>query len=251
MVIVDMNVRVDEIEGDIYRISVFTPAIGTHVAFTYNHFLVLSDEPLLFHCGLRKLFPQISAAVASIIPLSRLRWLTFGHFEADECGSMNEWLTAAPRAQLAHGAVGCRVSIADMADRPPRVLSNGEVIDLGTRRIRYIDTPHIPHGWDAGVLFEETTRALFCGDLFAHFGNGPALTAGDIVSPAIEAADLTSSDSLTPTTASTIRALADLAPSKLALMHGSSFSGDTVNALRSLADYFHRRLSLAYAQIDP
>jgi flavorubredoxin len=250
LVIADVKARVHEIERNIYRISVFAPAVGEHLGLTYNHFLVVDDEPLLFHCGLRKLFPQISTAVARIIPLSRLRWLTFGHLEADECGSMNEWLAAAPRAQLAHGAVGCRVSIADMADRRPRVLSNGEVIDLGTRRIHYIDTPHIPHGWDAGVLFEETTRTLFCGDLFAHFGNGPALTEGDIVSPAIEAADFTGSDSLTPTTASTIRALADLAPSKLALMHGSSFSGDTVNALRSLADYFHRRLSLAYAQTD-
>jgi flavorubredoxin len=251
VVIAAMNARVDEIEGGIYRISVFRPAVGAHTGLTYNHFLVLGDDPLLFHCGLRKLFPQVSAAVESIIPLSRLRWLTFGHFEADECGSMNEWLAAAPRAQLAHGAVGCRVSIADMADRPPRVLADGEVIDLGTRRIRYIDTPHIPHGWDAGVLFEETTRTLFCGDLFARFGNGPALTEGDIISPAIEAADLTGADSLAPTSASTIRALADLAPRKLALMHGPSFSGDSANALRSLAAYFHRRLSLAYARIDP
>ena len=119
-----------------------------------------------------------------------LRWLAFGHFEADECGSMNEWLEAAPTAELTHGMVGCRVSLSDMADRPPRMLSSGEVIDIGGKRLRYIDTPHVPHGWDAGVMFEETTGTLLCGDLFTHVGNGPPITDGDIVGPSIGTEDL-------------------------------------------------------------
>ena len=126
------------------------------------------------------MFPLVSGAVAKIIPLDKLRWLTFGHFEADECGSMNEWLAAAPQAQLAHGMVGCRVSVADMADRPPRILSDGEVIDIGGKRLRYIDTPHVPHGWDAGVIFEET-HTHFSAGTCSRIGNGPALTASDII----------------------------------------------------------------------
>jgi hypothetical protein len=154
-----MEAKIDEIGDKIYRLSVFVPDVAPPLGFTYNHFLIRGDEPLLFHCGRRKLFPLVSGAVAKIIPLDCLRWLTFGHFEADECGSMNEWLAAAPEAQLAHGVVGCRLSVADLADRSPRVLSDGEVIDIGGKRLRYIDTPHVPHGWDAGVLFEETTSS--------------------------------------------------------------------------------------------
>jgi flavorubredoxin len=130
-----METRIDEIAAGIYRISIFVPEVAPPLGFTYNHFLILGDEPLLFHCGLRKMFPLASSAVARIIPVDRLRWLTFGHFEADECGSMNEWLAAAPNAQLAHGMVGVRVSIADMADRPPRVLSDGELVDIGGKRL--------------------------------------------------------------------------------------------------------------------
>jgi flavorubredoxin len=146
-----MEAKIDEIGDKIYRLSVFVPDVAPPLGFTYNHFLIRGDEPLLFHCGRRKMFPLVSGAVAKIIPLDCLRWLTFGHFEADECGSMNEWLAAAPEAQLAHGVVGCRLSVADLADRSPRVLSDGEVIDIGGKRLRYIDTPHVPHGWDAGV----------------------------------------------------------------------------------------------------
>ena len=184
-----METRIDEIGANVYRLSVFVPDVAPPAGFTYNRFLILGDEPLLFHCGRRKMFPLVSGAVAKIIPIDRLRWLTFGHFEADECGSMNEWLAAAPQAQLAHGIIGCRISVADMADRPPRVLSDGEVIDIGGKHLRYIDTPHVPHGWDAGVIFEETTNTLFCGDLFAHLGNHeiftpikeyPPITAGEL-----------------------------------------------------------------------
>ena len=129
-----MPTSIDEIGSGIYRISIFVPEIASPAGFTFNHFLILGDEPLLFHCGRRKMFPLVSEAVARIIPVERLRWLTFGHFESDECGSMNEWLAAAPHAQLAHGMVGCRVSVADVADRPPHVLADGEVVDIGGKR---------------------------------------------------------------------------------------------------------------------
>jgi len=170
-----METRADEIAAGIYRVSVFLPEGAGGAGFTFNHFLILGDEPLLFHCGKRKMFPLVSEEVARIIPLKKLRWLSFGHFEADECGSINEWLAASPHAEPMHGAVGCGVSLADMADRPPRVLANGEVVDIGGKRIRYIDTPHVPLGWDAGVVFEETTATLLCGDLFTRRGGGPPL----------------------------------------------------------------------------
>jgi flavorubredoxin len=240
-----METKIDEIGDHVYRLSIFVSDIAPPAGFTYNHFLILGDEPLLFHCGKRKMFPPVSAAVAKIIPIERLRWLGFGHFEADECGSMNEWLAAAPRAELMHGMVSCRVSVADMADKPPRVLSDGEVVDIGGKRFRYIDTPHVPHGWDAGILFEETTATLLCGDLFAHFGNPPALTESDIVGPAMAAEDTFHATSLGPTTAPTIRKLADLRPKRLATMHGSSFSGDGSSALRALADHYETRLRAA------
>jgi flavorubredoxin len=240
-----METRIDEIADGIYRLSTFVPAIAPPAGFTFNQFLVLGDEPLLFHTGLRRMFPLVSAAVARIMPVERLRWITFGHYEADECGSMNEWLAAAPQAQVAHGMTGCMVSLEDMADRAPRVLADGEVIDLGGKRIRYIDTPHVPHGWDAGVIHEETTQTLFCGDLFTHLGNGPALTEADIVGPALAAEDVFHDTSLGPTTAPNIRKLADLSPRTLAVMHGSSFTGDAAVALQGLADGFEVRLQAA------
>jgi flavorubredoxin len=246
-----MDTRIDEIEAGVYRLSIFVPDIAPPAGFTFNHFLVLGDEPLLFHCGLRKMFPLLSPAVAKIIPLERLRWLSFGHFESDECGAMNEWLAAAPHAQVAHGMTGCMVSINDMAVRAPRVLSDGEVIDIGGRRLRYIDTPHVPHGWDAGVLFDESSGTLFCGDLFTQTGAGPALTESDIVAAAVAAEDAFQYTSLCPSTAPAIRKLADLAPRKLATMHGSSFAGDAATALRSLAGEYDRRLRKAVGERPP
>ena len=243
-----MDAKIDEIGDRIFRLSVFVPDIAPPAGFTFNHFLIAGDEPLLFHCGLRKMFPQVSAAVAKIMPIERLRWLSFGHFESDECGSMNEWLAAAPHAQVAHGMTGCMVSINDMAARTPRVLADGEVIDLGGKQLRYIDTPHVPHGWDAGVLFEETSGTLLCGDLFTHTGNGPALTESDIVGPSIAAEDLFQYTSLCPSTAPAIRKLADLAPRKLAIMHGSSFVGHAAPLLRNLADEYDRRLRKALGE---
>jgi len=239
-----MDARTSEIADGIYRISVFVPQIAEPAGFTFNHFLVLGDEPLLFHTGLRRMFPTVRDAVARIIAPERLRWISFGHYEADECGAMNEWLAVAPRADVAHGQTGCLVSLNDMADRAPRVLQDGDAIDLGAgKRVRYLDTPHIPHGWDAGVLYEESTGTLLCGDLFTQIGDGPALTQGDIVGPAIAAEDIFKYSSLNPSMGATIRRLAALSPRTLALMHGPSFSGDGDAALRALADDYDRRIA--------
>ena len=176
-----METTVDEINDGIYRLSTYVPEAD----FMFNQFVIDAEEPLLFHCGPRQLFPLVSEALARIVPLERLRWITFGHVESDECGSMNEWLAAAPRAEVAHTGVGCMVSVNDLADRPPRAVADGEVIDLGGKRVRHLDTPHVPHGWDAHLLFEETTGTLLCGDLFTATGKSPALTEDDIVEPAL------------------------------------------------------------------
>jgi flavorubredoxin len=240
-----MDVQIDEIGAGIFRFSLYVPEIAPPAGFTFNHFLIKGEESLLFHCGKRKMFASLAPAVAKVVPLDRLRWLTFGHFEADECGAMNEWLAAAPRAELAHGMLACRLSVADMADRPPRTLADGEIIDIGGRRVRYIDTPHVPHGWDAGVIFEETTRTLFAGDLFAHYGRGRALMQSEVVVPATASDDINMATALGPTTAPTIRRLADLKPTTLALMHGSSFAGDGGKQLLALADFYDRRLRAA------
>jgi flavorubredoxin len=236
-----METRITEIADGIFRLSTFVPQVAPPAGFTFNQFLVRGEEPLLFHTGLRKMFPLTRDAVSRLVPPEQLRWLAFGHFEADECGAMNEWLAVAPRAEAAHGQIGCFVSLNDFADRAPRMLGNGEVLDLGGKRIRYIDTPHTPHGWDAGLLFEETTATLLCGDLFTQTGDDAALTERDIVGPAIAAEDIFQSSSLNPQMGSTIRNLADLAPRTLALMHGPSFSGDGAAALRHLADDYDRR----------
>ena len=238
-----METKVSEIADGIYWLSTFVPDIAPPAGFTFNQFLVMGDEPLLFHTGLRKMFPLAHAAVGRLIAPERLRWIAFGHYEADECGAMNEWLAVAPDATVAHGATGCMVSLNDMADRPPRALGDGETINLGNgKRVRYIDTPHTPHGWDAGVLFEETTRTLMCGDLFTQLGDGPALTEGDVVGPAIAGEDLFNYSSLNPGMGTTLRGLAKLAPQTLALMHGPSFRGDGAAALRALAMDYDRRI---------
>jgi flavorubredoxin len=237
-----MTTQINEIADGIYRFSTVVSEIEPPHGFTFNQFLVLGDEPLLFHTGLRKMFPVVRDAVSRVIAPERLRWITFGHFEADECGSMNEWLAVAPQAQVAHGQTGCSVSLNDMADRPPRELQDGEVIALGGgKRVRYIDTPHTPHGWDAGLIYEESTGTLMCGDLFTQLGDRGALTAGDIVGPAIAAEDLFNYSSLSPNMGATLRSLADLSPRTLALMHGPSFAGDGRAALRALADEYDRR----------
>jgi flavorubredoxin len=237
-----MQTKIDEIADGIFRLSTFVPDIAPPAGFTFNSFLIRAEQPLLFHTGLRKMFELNRAAVGKLITPEQLRWVTFGHYEADECGAMNEWLAIAPQAQVAHGQTGVMVSLNDMADRAPRMLQDGEVIELGGgKRVHYIDTPHTPHGWDAGVLYEESTRTLMCGDLFTQLGNGPALTDGDVVGPAIAAEDLFKYSSLSPGMGRTLRGLSKLAPRTLALMHGPSFTGDGGSALRALADDYDRR----------
>lgn len=236
-----METRIDEIAPGIFRLSTHVAGIAPPTGFTFNQFVVLGDEPLMFHTGLRKMFEINRAALNRVISPDKLRWVSYGHFEADECGAMNEWLAVAPNATAAHGQTGSMVSLNDFADRMPRVLNDGEVIDLGGKRVRFIDTPHTPHGWDAGVLYEETTGTLMCGDLFTQVGNGPALTSGDIVGPAIAGEELFRYSSLNPAMGSTLRSLAGFAPKTLALMHGPSFVGDGAAALRALADNYDRR----------
>lgn len=244
-----METKISEIADGIYRLSTYVPDIAAPAGFTFNQFLVLGDEPLMFHTGLRKMFTLNRDALAKIIPPEKLRWIAYGHFEADECGAMNEWLAVAPQATAAHGNTGCYVSLNDFADRAPRVLNDGEVIDLGGgKRVRFIDTPHTPHGWDAGVLFEESTRTLMCGDLFTQLGDGPALTDKDVVGPAIAGEDLFRYSSLNPGMGATIRGLAKFAPRTLAIMHGPSFSGDGAAALRALADNYDRRVHTSSQQ---
>lgn len=232
-----MQTRTDEIAPGVHRISTFVPGIGPD-GFTFNQFLLRAEQPLLFHTGPRALFDVVARQVARLVPVAELRWITFGHVEADECGSMNQWLAAAPRAQVAHGAIGVMVSLQDLCDRAPRALQDGEVLDLGGMRVRHLDTPHVPHGWESRVLFEETTRTLLAGDLFTHTGDVRALTERDIVGPACAAEEIFRASCYTPATGPTIRRLAGLQPATLAIMHGASFRGDCAGALRALADAY-------------
>ncbi|WP_431855357.1 hypothetical protein [Azospirillum sp.] len=242
-----METKVREIADGIYRLSMFVPEIAPPAGFTFNQFLVLAEEPLLFHTGPRAMFPLVRAAVARLMPPEQLRWIAFGHYEADECGAMNDWLALAPHAEVVHGQTACLVSLNDMADRAPRMVQDGEAIDLGMgKRVRYLDTPHVPHGWEAGLLYEEGSGTLLCGDLFTQLGDGPALTEGDIVGPAVAAEEMFRYSNLNPGMGATIRRLADLAPRTLALMHGPSFHGDGAAALRALAYSYDDRVLAAH-----
>jgi flavorubredoxin len=242
-----LQTQTNEIASGIYRFSTLVPEVAAPAGFTFNQFLILADEPMLFHCGPRGMFPLVSQAVAAVVPLERLRWISFGHVESDECGSMNLWLAAAPKAQVAHGQTACMVSLNDLADRPPRALADQEMLDLGGKRVRWRDTPHVPHGWEAGLMFEETTSTLLCGDLFTQVGSGPALVETDILAPAIATEDMFHSMCLGPNTGPVLRALADLAPRTLAIMHGSSFSGDAAAALKGLGAHYEAQAKASFA----
>lgn len=232
-----LQTKVDEIASGIFRISTWVPGITEH-GFTFNQFLLTGDEPFLFHCGMRQLFPLVSAAIAKVIPVEQLRWISFAHIEADECGAMNMLLAAAPQAQVIHGPLACMLSLTDMCDRPPVVTGTepGDTHDIGGHRLRYIATPHVPHNWESGLWFDETTSTLLAGDLFTHTGQCPALTESDCIAPALEAEELFHATGLTTNLAPTLEQLAQLTPTTLALMHGASFTGDGAAQLRGLAD---------------
>jgi flavorubredoxin len=242
-----METRVDEIAPQIYRLSTYVEPAD----FTFNQYLIDGEQPLLFHTGPRQMFPLVIEAVQRVTPVERLRWVSFGHVESDECGSMNDWLAAAPQAEVMHGPIGVMVSLTDLADRPPRQLSDGEVVDLGGKRVRWIDTAHVPHGWESGLLFEESTGTLLCGDLFTALGSHPVTTEQDIVGPASAAEDIFGGTAITPGTAPAIRRLADLEPTTLGLMHGAAYIGGGSKPLRELADDYDRRLDAALAARRP
>jgi flavorubredoxin len=234
-----METRIADVADGIHQLTTHVPEMN----FSFNQYLVTGDEPLLFHTGPRQMFPLVSEAVARVVPVDQLRWVSFGHVEADECGSMNQWLGAAPQSTVAQGMTGCMVSLNDLADRAPRALADGEVLDIGGHRIRWIDTPHVPHAWEAGLLYDETTRTLFCGDLFTQIGAYAPTSTDDIVGPAWEAEDIYRSSSLAPSSGATVRRLAELDVSALALMHGPTFHGDCRRALLDLSDDFDKRIA--------
>ena len=240
-----METRIDEIGDRIYRISTFIPEVAAPAGFTFNQFLVDAEEPLLFHTGMRQLFPLVSGEIAKVIPLERLRWIAFGHIEADECGAMNEFLAAAPNAQVASGVAGCQLTLNDQCHREPRTLVDGEVLDIGgktlRREVRQINTPHVPHNWEAQVMFEQETGTLLCGDLFTHIGPGEPVVGDDLVERALDTEAVFRATSSLAATTATLRKLSELQPTTLAIMHGSSFSGDGGAALRALADGYETR----------
>jgi flavorubredoxin len=227
-----------EIAPDVYRISVFAPRGNVQ----FNHFLVKDDEPLLFHTGLRGMHAEIREAVSKLINLPELRHIGFSHFESDECGALNEWLAAAPKADVVCSQLAARVNVSDFvgAGRESRALPDGGTFATGKYRFRYCQTPHLPHGWDAGVLFEETQGTLLCSDLFHQTGDVEPLISSDVVGRShqalkeYQAGILAEYMPYTPLTAQNLKKLADLKPKTLAIMHGSSFTGDCVRALDNL-----------------
>jgi flavorubredoxin len=229
-----METAVDEIGPGIFRLSTYIPDI-TERGFTFNQFLLTGDEPFLFHCGHRQLFPLVSAAITRVVPLETLRWISFGHVEADECGAVNLLLDAAPNAEVIQGPLACMLSLTDMCDRPP-VAATDEPLDTGGHRLRFIATAHVPHNWEAGLWFDEATGTLLAGDLFTHVGRCPALTESDCVAPALDSENLFHATGLSTDLVPTLTALAGLRPTTLAMMHGSSFTGDGAAQLRGLAE---------------
>ena len=237
-----METTIDEIAPDIFRLSTHIPAIGP-TGMSFNQFLVRDEQPFLFHTGMRQIHPLVAGAVERVLPVAELRWISFGHVEADECGSMNQFLAAAPDAEVVHGTLTCMISLTDMADRPPRGVDDGQVLDLGAHRLRFLATPHVPHNWERGLWFDETTSTLFSGDLLTHAGSGPAVTDNDLVGPALEAEAMFHATSLGPAVPATIERLAALGPTTLAVMHGASYHGDGGTQLKALAAGFAAALA--------
>jgi flavorubredoxin len=240
-----MQSKVTEIAQDTYRISTFNPDYGIQ----FNQFLITDDEPFLMHTGFKRMFPTTLEAVTSIIASSKLRWIGFSHFESDECGALNEWLQIAPHAQAACSFVGAMVNVSDFAERAPRALADGEVLQIGRHRLRFLATPHVPHCWDAGLFFDEVERTLLCSDLFFQPADPKPVIESDIVGPARDAirANLTGPMAkdmpYAPYTDATLLRLAALQPKTLAVMHGSSFRGNGEKAIRDLAAVIRELLS--------
>lgn len=232
----ESGTNVHEVADGIYRIN--TPvSLPDGQAFNFNQYLLLDDEPLLFHTGAKPLFALVREAVAALMPPQRLRYIGLSHFEADECGSMNEWLAIAPAAVPLSSRVAAMVSVAPQSDRAPRALADGESLVLGRHTVRWYDTPHVPHGWDSGLLMDETTGTFFCGDLFTQGGRGDRpLTDADIVGPSEAFRGEMDYYAHAPQTQATLARLAALKPTTLAVMHGSAFSGDVGAMLRQLAE---------------
>ena len=227
--------NVHEISDGIYRIS--TPVVIPGGGFSFNQYLIMDDEPLLFHTGLRKMFPLVREAVESVMPVGRLRYIGFSHVEADECGSLNEWLAVAPQSTPLCGAVAAMVSIEDLADRSPRAIADGETLSLGTHSLQWFDTPHLPHAWECGFLMELRTGTLLCGDLFTQGGSKlPPVTETDILAPSESFRQKMDYFSHTRNAPAMLERLAAMAPGTLACMHGSAWRGDGAGLLRSLSD---------------
>lgn len=228
---------VTEIATDVYRLSTFHPDFGIQ----FNQFLLADAEPFLMHTGMRQMFAQTRDAVAQVLDPSTVRWIGWSHFEADECGALDQWLALAPRAQVLCGVVAATINVNDAAARPPRVLADGETVSTGRHTLQFLATPQLPHGWDAGLFFDQTTRTLFCSDLFFQPGDPPPLVETDLVEPARQAivagADGPLAHDLpyTPRTDAMLQRLVALRPQTLAVMHGSSYRGDGAAALRGLA----------------
>lgn len=229
--------NIQEVANGIYRIN--TPVPG----FSFNQYLIVDDAPLLFHTGMRQMFPLVREAVASVMPVEQLRYVSFSHVEADECGSLNQWLAVAPQAVPVCGTVAAMVSVNDLADRAPQVLADGEVLSLGTRQVQWFDTPHLPHGWECGYLLEQHTRTLLCGDLFAQGGNEqPALTTADILAPSEAFRQQMDYYAHSPQQAALLARLAATNPTTLACMHGSAWQGDGAQLLQGLAESLAQKL---------
>jgi len=233
----ESGTNVNEIAAGIYRIS--TP-VGPDLipgGFTFNQYLIVDDQPLLFHTGLRKMFPLVREAVASVIPVERLRYISFSHVEADECGALNQWLAAAPDSVPLCGRVAASVSIEDLADRMPRAIADGEVLSLGKHSVQWFDAPHLPHAWECGFLMEKSTNTLLCGDLLTQPGeHPPPITEGDILGPSEAFRARMDYYSQTKNARGMIERLAAAKPTTMACMHGSAWRGDGAALLRALAD---------------
>lgn len=226
--------NIEEVTDGIYRINTAIEIPGG--SFSFNQYLVHDDEPLLFHTGPRRMFPLVAEAVRHVLPPESLRWISFSHYEADECGSLNEWLALAPSAQPLCSATAAMISISDVADREPRGLTDGETISTGRRTLRWFDTPHLPHGWETGYLADESTRTLFCGDLFTQPGRGnDALTTSDILGPSEHFRHAMDYYAHSKNAAPLFEKLAAFEPETLACMHGSAWRGDGGALIRALA----------------